>query len=265
MPDLQHAAQEAAPDDIQALIEKNPCGLCKAAKLPVCKCKGPGGSGGGGGSGSNSDNLLETQSKTSAQHSMSMNNKEAFESMPLDLYADAEVTVQDSLKLDLFDLEEMAEFLLFSHDSKRGVITIRPKPSLLLDEKEIRELIQTLKKAFEQFKIALEKEGVPVDDFTITLNKNELIVRDTFIKELVKRNLLPKAYAPNLELQNQPTRLSAFTPTPKPSLRGKDEKEKEEKYVEEKGVSHDSEENSGFNPSPFSFTLSLTKLFGGRS
>ncbi|AWN75136.1 hypothetical protein LEAN103870_16195 [Legionella anisa] len=263
MPDLQHPEpQEAAPDDIEALIEKNICGKCKAARLTVCKCKRAGGSGGGGG-GSDSDQV-ETQAPGLVQNSMIMNKKYVVdESMPLALYE----TVRDSLEPDLFTMEEMAEFLSFSHDSKQGVITIRPKPSLLLGEKEIQELIQKLKKAFEQFKIALEKEGVPVDDFTITLNKNELIVRDTFIKELVRRNLLPKAYASNMELENQSSRLTPFTVTPKPSLSRKDEKEKDEKEEKdvEKEMSHESEENSGFNPSPFSFSLSLTKLFGGRS
>ncbi|KTD74303.1 hypothetical protein [Legionella tucsonensis] len=262
MPDLQ-PVREVAQDDLQALIEKNPCSRCRAAKFPVCKCKGPGGSGGGG---SSSEERLEIQVVAPMQNIMSMQKQDIVDSVPLDLYADdGLLTVHDSLSIDLFELEEMTEFLLFSHDSKRGVITIRPNPSLLLDEKEMRELIQTLKKAFEQFKIALEKEGVPVDDFTITLNKNELIVRDTFIKELVSRNLLPKAYAPNLKLENQPTRLTPFTTTPKPSLRSRDEKEKEEKYVEEKETRHESEEKNDFNPSPFSFSLSLSKLFGGRS
>ncbi|HHT0594089.1 TPA: hypothetical protein ACTXXA_002306 [Legionella anisa] len=266
MPDLQHTEpHEAAPDDIEALIEKNICGKCKAARLTVCKCKRAGGSGGGSG-GSDSDMLLATVTPALVQKNMIMDKKYVIDES-MNWYVDDERTERDSLELELFDLEEMAEFLSFSHDNKQGIITIRPKHGLLLDEKEIQELIQKLKKAFEQFKIALEKEGVPVDDFTITLNKNELIVRDTFIKELVKRNLLPKAYAANMQLENQPSRLTPFTTTPKPSLSRKDEKEKDEKEEKdvEKEMSHESEENSGFNPSPFSFSLSLTKLFGGRS
>lgn len=261
MANLKLPMQEVAQDEIQALIENNPCAMCRAAGSPVCKCKGLGGSGGGG---PDRGDLLEMQAPAPAQNSMRMQKHDAVESMPLDLPGDGEVTVQDTAAIDLFDLEEMAEFLLVSNDSGRGVITIRPKPSLLLyNEKEIQELIRTLKMAFEQFKLALEKKGIPVDNFTITLNKNELIVREAFIKELVSKNLLPKTYAPNLEQENKPARLTPFKTTPSP--RSKKEEEKEDKDEEEKEAEHSSGVDRVFNPSPFSFSLSLTKLFGGRS
>lgn len=254
MPDLKDPAQ----DEIQALIEKNPCGRCKALKLPVCKCK----TGGGAGDGSGKDTTLELSVQVPEQ------KQGVTKSVPLDLLEEldealGELTTQDTLEVDLFDLEEMAEFLSFSHDSKLGVITIRPKPGFLLyNEKEIQELLRNLKMVLEQFKIALKNQGIPVDDFTITLNKNELIVRDAFIKELVSRNLLPKVYAPHLVQENQPTRLTPFTTTP--TLRSKKEEEKEEEKNEEKrDAEYESVSGIEFNPSPFSF--SLTKLFGWRS
>ena len=194
------------------------------------------------------------QALSSVPNSIEMSKQKAPKSRPLDLLSNEELIAHDATAICLFDLEEMMEFLLFSDDSEQNAKTIRPKLSLLLyNEKDIQEIIQILKLALEQFKIALEKKGVPVDNFTVTLNNNELIVSQAFIKELISNNLLPKASILTPVLENQPPRLTPFTTTPTPTIRSKKEEEHDE-------VENTSGVDSIFNPSPFSF--SLTKLFG---
>ncbi|KTC80466.1 hypothetical protein [Legionella cherrii] len=177
------------------------------------------------------------------------------QSRPLDVISNEELTAPDKTAIDLFDLEEMMEFLLFSEDHGQNALTIRPKPSLLFyQEKDVQDIVRLLKLLFEQFKIALETKGVPVDNFTVTLNKNELVVCNNFIKAMISNNLFPKTNILNQQLENQPPRLTPFTTKPSPSVRN----DKKEKEVEENGVEYVSDEVSGFNPSPFS----LTKFFG---
>ncbi|MCW8408297.1 hypothetical protein OQJ13_04840 [Legionella sp. PATHC035] len=186
---------------------------------------------------------------------LGMRNQHADQSRPLDVRLNEELTAADKTAIDLFDLEEMMEFLLLSEDHGQNALTIRPKPSLLLyQEKDVQDIVRLLKVLFEQFKIALEKRGVPVDNFTVTLNKNELVVCNNFIKALMSNNLFPKTNLPNQQLENQSPRLTPFTTKPSPSARN----DKKEKEVEENAVEYESEEVSGFNPSPFS----LTKFFG---
>ncbi|CAM3038927.1 Uncharacterised protein [Legionella steigerwaltii] len=198
------------------------------------------------------------------QNSIGMKKQDAVRSTPLDLLSGEELIAQDTAAIDLFDLEEMMEFLLFSGDGGQNAITIRPKPSLLLyNEKDIQEIVRLLQLVFEQFKIALAKQGVPVDNFTVTRNENELTVSNALIKELISKNLFPKAYAPSQKFENHPPRLTPFVTTPAPPVRSK----QEEKQDEEDEAAMEAEYTSGvesvFNPSPFSF--SLTKLFGGQS
>ncbi|HHF7366694.1 TPA: hypothetical protein ACPSKY_001813 [Legionella bozemanae] len=198
------------------------------------------------------------QALSLAPNSIGMKKQEAPKRVTLDLLSN-EGLIADTTAMDLFDLEEMMEFFSFSDNSEQSEKTIRPKPSLLLyNEKDIQEIVWTLKLVFEHFKVALEKKGVAVDNFTVTLNKNELIVSNAFIKELISKNLFPKAYAPNLELENQLTRFTPYTTTPAPATHSKNEAEQDEAGKE---AEYTSGIDSVFNPSPFSF--SLTKLFGG--
>ncbi|KTC90723.1 hypothetical protein OQJ18_00240 [Fluoribacter dumoffii] len=198
-----------------------------------------------------------------ASHRAGMKPGNPFKSRPLNVPTEDELIAQDKVAMDLFDLEEITEFFSFGNDDGIGALTIRPKPDLLLyHDKDIQEIIRILKLAFDQFKISLENKGVPVENFTVTRNKDELIVCKAFIKELIGKNLLPKAYAPNLEHGNQPAYMTPFTTTPVPSPRNKSAEENDEQIlVEDKDLEHDSGIDSVFNPSPFP----QLKLFSGCS
>ncbi|KTD40323.1 hypothetical protein [Legionella parisiensis] len=195
------------------------------------------------------------QALSLAPNSIGMRKQEASKRETLDLLSNEEV-IADTTSMNLFDLEEMLEFLSFGDDGEQSAKIIRPKPGLLLyNEKDIQEIIRILKLVFDQFKIALENKGVPVDNFTVTQNKNELTISNAFIKELISKNLFPKAYAPNQAPENQPTRLTPYTTTPTPRSHNEEEQDESAKEME-----YTSGVDSAFNPSPFSF--SLTKLFG---
>jgi hypothetical protein len=259
MPSIEQEDQEEIQDDIQSLIERNSCAICKANKLPICKGHGAGKGGGGSGG-----DTIEERAQEPEQVEIGKQTQYAQESTSGDLIIDEELVAQSSV-MNLFDLEQLFDLLLINNDSERGVITFRPKSNLCLsfdDEKQVQEFIRAIKMTFDQFKIALEKRGISVDGFTATTNKNELMIRisspkyfDVFVQQLVSNNLLPKAYAPELEQQkNKSARFTPLAMTPSFQTKKDEEKDEEEKTAE-------SEENSGFNPSPFSF--SLKNIFGG--
>jgi hypothetical protein len=267
MPNVAPKKKEEVQDDIQSLIERNSCGICRANKLPICTGHGAGK--GGGESGSSGNDAVEKQAKEPEKNEITKQIQYAKENTPGDLIIDEELAAQSSA-MNPFDLEKMLDLLLINNDSERGVLTIRPKPNLCLsldDEKQVQEFIRAIKLVFDQFKIALEKRGISVDGFTATTNKNELKIRipspkyfDAFVQQLVSSNLLPKTYAP--ELEQQKNKSAQFTPLAMtPSFQGKKDEGKDE---EEKAAEYESKENKGFNPSPFSFSLKNIGV-GGRS
>ncbi|STY30158.1 Uncharacterised protein [Legionella wadsworthii] len=263
MADLGLSLQKDPFDNHQELIDSNPCGLCREAGSPVCNGHGAG-KRNSGGSGKDYSLKKKSEPQISEQNNLILKIQALIDRTLPNLSVDKLLPTSEAPEPDLFELEEMSEFLEIIPD-RDGYLMIRPKPNFLLySEKDIKELIERLKMAFEQFKIALKNESIVLDDFSVTLNHDQLIVREAFINELVSRNLLPRVYAPHLELENKPAH-HPFTPIPKPSFRSKERKEKEEKNVTKKEMNFESEENSGFNPSPKpSFSFSLTKLFGGR-
>lgn len=109
----KQSRQETIVDEKQALIDKNPCGRCRALKLPVCKCKGGGGAGEENDS-SDEENSLEMQDSISMQDIMTKKKQNIVEEdSSSGFYIDEEESEKDSLDIDFFDLEEMAESLLF--------------------------------------------------------------------------------------------------------------------------------------------------------
>lgn len=197
-------------------------------RLPICKCHG---GGGGGGESKGGD------SKEDSKSGLSEHTPKKSKSNPEELIFDEglekkDPSAQATEEQAVFDLERMMQLLLFNNDSGRGILTIRAKPGHSLDdEKEIQEFLQAIKVAFDQFKIALEKQGIPVDNFTAISNKNELVIRipsskyfDAFIQELAVKKLLPSDHAKQYdEKQNLATSPTPFAKTPSPSFSKKDD------------------------------------------
>lgn len=224
-------------------IEKNPCSLCKTKGYLICKCVGGGGFGGDGGDGpaKTDDNVLADNASLEIAES-SLEDSELF---------------MELSPLEASWLERFSELLQVDNDSQRGILTLRSKPGLSPDElAEVEEFLNTVKAEFDQFKDDLEKQGIPVINFTALLSKNELVIRipspyyDAFIQQLVDKQLLPKEYLQQHEKvvsQQAAPNLSSPTPfatKPKPSM------SKESDLKDKEGADAEL-----FNPSPFSTVL----------
>lgn len=157
MADLGLPPQKDTLDNLQALIDSNLCGLCREAGSPVCKGHGAG-KRNSGGSGKDSSLKNEPEPHISEQQSLILKIQALIDRTLPNLSVDKLLPTPETPEPDLFELEEMSESLEFIPD-RDGYLMIRPKPNFLLySEKDIKELIQKLKNAFEQFTIALKKK-----------------------------------------------------------------------------------------------------------
>lgn len=224
-------AKEEKSDARQEMINKNPCSLCRNRGLPVCKCKGVEA---GGGSSDKSEEL-----ELSSEPSL---DDELFGLSPEAVLDEKLFMINQSQ----FDLLRLTDLVTITNNASRGILTMRPKLGLNLeDSKAVQEFVHKIKLAFDQFKIALQKQGINVDHFTMVDKPNELTLRipgpkyyDLFIQQLKANNMLPK------ESVQEPA-LTPMGTIPSP-LNTK---------ANAKVADNDSEREEPFNPTPFKTTF----------
>lgn len=176
-------------DPLTEAIEKNPCGICRAKRLPMCKCKG-----GGGGSGGGSEE--ETyESKASINNDNNSATIQAlshiFESSPLWQAVDGGD--------DCFTLNHPDALFSITLDLSAGSLVITKRPGLSKEELDKLEIyINKIEDEFKSFKTELEDKGIDTSGFKCLHESGCLIIKipnaqhfDAFIQTLVDKHLLP--------------------------------------------------------------------------
>lgn len=166
-------------------IEKNPCGLCRAFGLPICKGHG-GGSGGGGDGGTQSSGHASNEERTvkfipaadisdSAPGIFNKNDK----AKPF-LYKENELNVNDkTFNIDIINALLDKQILSIENDSERGILRIKCHPvfhaSLFDDEKdELNKFFTIIREEFNHFKS--EKSLSSANDCSIEQdNQNNIL------------------------------------------------------------------------------------------
>lgn len=168
-------------------LENNPCNMCRAMGMPVCKGHGGGGGGGdsGGGSEAAEENDLEqTATTTSASLDDVFSESTLWEHIDDtdDIYTyDAPLALL-SIKLDLG-----AGSLIFS---KRNNLSKE-------EEQELNKLLDTIENELNDFKAELEAKGIDTQAIQCHRENGCLTIKlptpgyfDTFVQRLTEKNLL---------------------------------------------------------------------------
>lgn len=199
-------------NDVQpgASINNNPCGICRAAGMPVCKGHG-GGSMGGGESSANDelqseDATLKTSSP-SPQFQTILSSKRSID----------EVLSQSSLWTQLDPLESNFQYnnpdslISIELQAENLVLAFRGHDHLTTDQqKERNEFFMAVEKEFKLFKETLSTLGVTCKDMTLNSATNQLSITipspkyyDAFLERLMSKNLLNTQVSPAPTMQEK--------------------------------------------------------------
>ncbi|MGQ3889667.1 hypothetical protein ACQUW5_11610 [Legionella sp. CNM-1927-20] len=178
-------------------IENNPCSLCKALGLPICRGHGGGGSTGGDSSGSDSGDSYEIEDIPSLNLKPSL-----VEGMLLSSFLEASEVWHESPEEDLLYLfnNDLA-LLSLSLDLSQGLITFKENKLLNTDEqKDLAILYDAINNEFKQFKKELSAQNIKLNA-TLIRENNKLTITipiipnskhyDAFIARLIDKNLIP--------------------------------------------------------------------------
>jgi hypothetical protein len=195
----QQVTQDSAKKDaLSLLIDRNPCGICRAFRVPICMGHGSGGgssSGGGDSGGSGGSNGSSNEANSSAPIA-----KAAINTFDNSLATTADYSdISSLLQLNNreFNFEVIIELLakkIFSieNNSELGILTIKCSPALckLLSEEqkaELKKFIDVIQHEFNDFKT---RNGIIDQSYSITLEKDH---QDNILSLTIKINN-PKLY-----------------------------------------------------------------------
>ena len=187
----QQNAQDNTPkkDLTKALIEKNPCGLCRAFELPKCNghlVSGGSSSGGNEGEKSGSNNASHEENKlksifitdpaNSPAHTFS--NKDT-KLEPVN-YANATIELRPTYKtFNIEVINELLEKKILSIENKNdlGILIIQCNSALhdLLSDYEKDELNKFLDIVKEKFNDYKNRNNISPEDCSITFGKNNIL------------------------------------------------------------------------------------------
>ncbi|OGT37147.1 MAG: hypothetical protein A3F11_08230 [Gammaproteobacteria bacterium RIFCSPHIGHO2_12_FULL_37_14] len=219
--------EQPMENQIKDLSGGNPCGLCRAFRVPPpCRGHGAGGGGGGEGKAENKESKGVTPSEVMPV-SMGKNTSSADAADKQDL---AKVIMSTNralhVKVGLMSIECIK--------LPNGLLIFRGNPGLTVEEKELlKQFLDAIKVEFNEFKLKLEERGGSTKDFTAVLKENELAIQINhptyyaeFIQQLSRKNLLPDSRAAWHEVKevedtrNQTSRLNPFDISQGPKPRG---------------------------------------------
>ncbi len=175
-------------DPLTKAIENNPCGICRAKRLPRCMCKG----GGGGGSSDAEDETYEpndsSKATTDAQTLQGLND--IFSENPFwePVYnADDCYIYNDPLALFSITLDLSAGSLVFT---KRDGLS---KEEL----EQLEKFLDVVESELNSFKAELNANGIDTQAFQCHRGNGNLTIKipnptyfDAFVQQLIDKNLL---------------------------------------------------------------------------
>ncbi|RDI46994.1 hypothetical protein [Aquicella lusitana] len=228
--------QSSQKDPITLLIERNPCVMCRAMRVPICKGHAGSGSGGGG-----------KEDNKSAKHTLNQKMDAAKQMSHISsLFLDGKNWVQLQWLDNALSFEKPEAFLSIQIDSKNGILTLQGKKGLTkAQEDELRQYFDKIKDQFnefmKEFKDEFKAQGISVANFSVDIKNNTLTIKmlnpdrtpnlacfAAFIDYLADKNLLPSK--------------NLLETTLKEALMGG------------KSASVEQEKKSAFHPTPFSKT-----------
>ncbi|KTD20808.1 Uncharacterised protein [Legionella lansingensis] len=195
------AKPDMEKDERERAIKTNPCGICRAKRLPVCRCRGGGGSGGGGGSDSSNDLKDDASRAGSAPYHLELSPVPALieylnESQVWFLEEDADL---------IFKFEN--PLLKITLDMENGSLVLQGKKDLKEDEQnDLDALFDAIEDELNNFKMELKAKNIEIGPITMVRDHNTLSIKipnpqyfDLFITRLMNKNLLP--HHPDAALQ----------------------------------------------------------------
>lgn len=167
-------------------VKNNPCGICRALGLPVCKGHG-GGSGGGGGDASKSaDDTLDTTSNIIDHDSL----EKALSNSPL---WDESYNIDD-----LYTFDTPHSLFSIKLDLGSGTLVFSARDNLSKEEQQaLKTFFDAVENELNEFKNELKAQGFDTDAIQCHREKNSLSIKlptpkyyDAFIQRLMDKNLL---------------------------------------------------------------------------
>ncbi|CZL27347.1 hypothetical protein [Legionella pneumophila] len=185
MPAESRSKNENRRDERSKALENNPCGVCRASGLPICK-------GHGGGAGGGSDEAKDENSQK--------------DSAPTPKYVPTNIEVKAlSSYLENSEVWNSNEDFLYNFnndlavfsielDSARGVIHFRGNESLsAIDEKDLNELYDKIEDELKAFTHEVNAQNISIsrkgNDLKISIPDPNLY--DQFVTRLLNKNLIP--------------------------------------------------------------------------
>lgn len=192
----EHRQKNESPkDERKRTIENNPCSMCRALGLPICRGHG-GGSGGSEGSDENSQKD-ENQKDNEGQllsRSTPM-DKVLIYSELWQLPADADF---------IFKFDDPHALLDITLNMELGSVVFQGHKEPSAEEQEALDaLFDEIEKQFNGFKKSLNNPQIPLESMTQNREGNKLTIKipnpkyyDAFVQQLMDKNLLPNKAAP---------------------------------------------------------------------
>lgn len=188
--------------------ERNPCGICRASGLPVCKGHGGGGGGGGGGS---SESAKEDKSASPVPapqlkgSALSTNPAPSIDLVAL-LNQNEDWTNQDDLD-SAFKFENPEALFTIEMDMELGSLTFSGNKDLSKEQQDtLDEFFNAIENELIAFKNELTTRGenpTSLAQIKLTRERNALTLKlptptiyDAFIQRVVDKNILPVKPAP---------------------------------------------------------------------
>ncbi|KTD44661.1 hypothetical protein [Legionella quateirensis] len=200
---VQRKKLESPKEERARAIENNPCNICRSMGLPICRGHG---SGGGGGADSDSRDSQSDEEQTHHEMmSLSLKNpsflESVFNSELWQLTADSDF---------IYEFNDPYALLRITLNMELGSIVFEAKKELSKEDQDaLNDLFDAIEKEFDLFKKSLDKSQIPLESMTLTRDANKLTIKipspkfyDTFVQQLMEKNLLPTKTFP-LPQQNK--------------------------------------------------------------
>lgn len=184
MPAESRSKKENRRDERSKALDSNPCGMCRAAGLPICR-------GHGGGAGGGNEAKDENSPKDNAPTPKYVPTN--IEVKALSSYLeDSEVWNSDEDFLYNFN-NDLAVFSI-ELDSARGLIHFQGNESLSAnDKKDLNELYDKIEDELKKFTDEVNEQNISIsrkgNDLKISIPDPSLY--DQFVTRLLNKNLIP--------------------------------------------------------------------------
>lgn len=172
-------------EDSMNPLDKNPCGICRANGLPICKGHGKSGGGSGDGTGASEEKMDSTDLSASSDKAIPKTVYSSLEDSELWLHTDDYI----------FEWDNPGSLIKINADLGKAIINISNNRDDLESHKQKQaqtQLLNAINEELTQFIKELELKGVIIEytENKLKIQMPGLNYYDTFIQRLMDKNLL---------------------------------------------------------------------------